>query len=621
MKTTTSRTAMFGPYALDVQSGELRKFGRRMKMGEQTFQILFLLLERSGEVVSREELRAKLWADDTFVDFDHGLNSAIQRLRDCLADSAGKPRWVETLPRRGYRFVGQVEWSEKTDANGRTVETLQTESTASINREPWHEITRKWRWFSLSGCVIIVAFVAGWLVLQRHRPTNAIHSLAVLPLDNLSGDSSQEYFADGITDELITKLAKYSTLRLVSRTSVMQYKGARRPLREIARALDVDGVIEGSISRIGSHVHMTLQLIRCDTDTHLWAESYDRSGTEVADLPGEAAHDIASRLDSALAAPSPAHSVSPEAQDAYLRGRYFLDKRDADKSAAYFQQAISIDPSWSQAYSGLGEALISEAVSDMMPFQEAIAKSAAAARRAIELDPQNGEPYSALGIIEGLFGWNWTDAEQNLKRGIALSPGISDAELQYANYLVAMNRTEEAVTHMRRALKLDPQSFMMNRQMGSILYFARHYDEALVHLQQAAEMEPGKLMFVTMWESRIYESQGMRDKAVNFDILDTADNRATAKRLRSIYEGKGWSAYWEARMTMMLAHENALCTQYDIAINDVRLGKPDLAFPRIKAAIDQKCWEVSWLMADPMMDGIRNDPRYNDLLRSMNLPH
>jgi TolB-like protein/DNA-binding winged helix-turn-helix (wHTH) protein/Flp pilus assembly protein TadD len=621
MKTTTSRTALFGPYALDVQSGELRKFGRRMKMGEQTFQILFLLLERSGEVVSREELRAKLWADDTFVDFDHGLNSAIQRLRDCLADSAGKPRWVETLPRRGYRFVGQVEWSEKTDANGRTVETLQTESTASINREPWHEITRKWRWFSLSGCVIIVAFVAGWLVLQRHRPTNAIHSLAVLPLDNLSGDSSQEYFADGITDELITKLAKYSTLRLVSRTSVMQYKGARRPLREIARALDVDGVIEGSISRIGSHVHMTLQLIRCDTDTHLWAESYDRSGTEVADLPGEAAHDIASRLDSALAAPSPAHSVSPEAQDAYLRGRYFLDQRAADKSAAYFQQAISIDPSWSQAYSGLGEALISEAVSDMMPFQEAIAKSAAAARRAIELDPQNGEPYSALGIIEGLFGWNWTDAEQNLKRGIALSPGISDAELQYANYLVAMNRTEEAVTHMRRALKLDPQSFMMNRQMGSILYFARHYDEALVHLQQAAEMEPGKLMFVTMWESRIYESQGMRDKAVNFDILDTADNRATAKRLRSIYEGKGWSAYWEARMTMMLAHENALCTQYDIAINDVRLGKPDLAFPRIKAAIDQKCWEVSWLMADPMMDGIRNDPRYNDLLRSMNLPH
>ena len=590
-------------------------------MGEQTFQILFLLLERSGEVVSREELRAKLWADDTFVDFDHGLNSAIQRLRDCLADSAGKPRWVETLPRRGYRFVGQVEWSEKTDANGRTVETLQTESTASINREPWHEITRKWRWFSLVGCVIIVAFVAGWLVLQRHRPTNPIHSLAVLPLDNLSGDSSQEYFADGITDELITKLAKYSTLRLVSRTSVMQYKGARRPLREIARALDVDGVIEGSISRIGSHVHMTLQLIRCDTDTHLWAESYDRSGTEVADLPGEAAHDIASRLDSALAALGPAHSVSPEAQDAYLRGRYFLDKRDADKSAAYFQQAISIDPSWSQAYSGLGEALISEAVSDMMPFQEAIAKSAAAARRAIELDPQNGEPYSALGIIEGLFGWNWTDAEQNLKRGIALSPGISDAELQYANYLVAMNRTEEAVTHMRRALKLDPQSFMMNRQMGSILYFARHYDEALVHLQQAAEMEPGKLMFVTMWESRIYESQGMRDKAVNFDILDTADNRATAKRLRSIYEGKGWSAYWEARMKMMLAHENALCTQYDIAINDVRLGKPDLAFPRIKAAIDQKCWEVSWLMADPMMDGIRNDPRYNDLLRSMNLPH
>jgi tetratricopeptide (TPR) repeat protein len=214
------------------------------------------------------------------------------------------------------------------------------------------------------------------------------------------------------------------------------------------------------------------------------------------------------------------------------------------------------------------------------------------------------------------------DAEQNLKRGTSLSPSNSNAVFEYANYLVAVNRPEEAVQKMRRVLELDPQSFMMNRLFGAVLYMARHYDEALTHLQLAAEMEPGKPTQILFWRSRIYEKKGMRDQAADSDILLLATyDPASAKKLRSIYERDGWNAYWEARMKMMLAHENDFCAPYDIAVNYVRLGKPDLAVPRIKAAVDQKCWEVSWLMADPMMDRVRNDPRYNDLLRSMNLPH
>ena len=316
--------------------------------------------------------------------------------------------------------------------------------------------------------------------------------------------------------------------------------------------------------------------------------------------------------------------MSPEAHDAYLRGWYFLGKREADKSATYFQRAISIDPSWSQAYSGLAEAFQTEGVLGMVPqTKNAVAETEAAARRAIELDPRNGQAYSTLGLTQGVFEWDWTDAEEGRKSETrdCLSPSNSNAVFEYANYLVAMNRPEEAVRQMRKALELDPQSFMMNRLFGEVLYLARHYDEALTHLQLAAEMEPGKPAQILFWRSRVYEKMGMRDKAVDYDILSLSKNDAVrTKKLRSIYERDGWNAYWKARLKMMLAHENDFCAPYDIAVNYVRLGESALAVPRIKAAVDQKCWEVSWLMADPMMDGIRSDPRYNDLLSSMNLP-
>jgi TolB-like protein/DNA-binding winged helix-turn-helix (wHTH) protein/Tfp pilus assembly protein PilF len=611
----------FGVFELDTKAGQLSKNGIRVRLSQQPLQVLSVLVERPGEVVSRKDLHKLLWSSDVFVDFDHGLNKSIQKLRDALGDSPESPRYIETIPRTGYRFIAPV-----TEAS-RNRPSAQAEVPVRIPELPvkpsvGRDSKRGWRWLTLGVCTAMVALAGTWLAVLRYTAAEPIHSLAVLPLDNLSGDPAQEYFADGISDELITMLAKDSTLRIVSRTSVMQYKGARRPLPEIARALGVDGILEGSISRTGGQVHLTLQLIRAATDTHLWAESYDRSGNDVAALPGEAARDVATRLHSVVASPSPARTVSPEAHDAYLRGWYFLGKREADKSATYFQRAISIDPSWSQAYSGLAEAVQTEGVLGVMPQTDAVVKTETAARRAIELDPQNGQAYSTLGLTQGIFEWNWADAEENLKRGAALSPSNSNAVFEYANYLVAVNRPEEAVRQMRRALELDPQSFMMNRLFGAILYLARHYDEALAHLQLAAEMEPGKPKQILFWRSRVYEKMGMRDKAVDYDILSLGTyDAARSKKLRSIYERDGWNAYWKARLKMMLAHENDFCAPYDIAVNYVRLGEPGLAVPRVKVAVDQKCWEVSWLMADPMMDGIRSDPRYNDLLRSMSLPH
>ena len=611
----------FGIFELDTKAGQLTRNGIRVRLSHQPLQVLSVLVERPGEVVSRKDLHKLLWSSDTFVDFDHGLNKSIQKLRDALGDSPESPRYIETIPRTGYRFIAPVTEASRNRPPAQTeVPVRIPEPTA--NPLVGRHLKPKWKWLAFGICAAMVALVGTWFAVLRYSTAESIHSLAVLPLENFSGDPAQEYFADGMSDELITMLAKNSTLRVVSRTSVMQYKGARRPLREIARALGVDGILEGSISRTGSQVHLTLQLIRADTDAHVWAESYDRTGNDVAALPGEAARDVATSLHSTVASSSPLRPVSPEAHDAYLRGWYFLGKREADKSATYFQRAISIDPSWSQAYSGLAEAFQTEGVLGMMPQADAVVKTEAAARRAIELDPQNGQAYSTLGLTQGVFEWDWTDAEKNLKRGAALSPSNSNAVWEFANYSLAMNRPEEAVQHMRRVLELDPQSFMMNRLFGETLYLARHYDEALTHLQQAEEMEPGKPTQILFWMSRAYERKGMQDQAVDSDILSLGkDDAPSAKSLRSIYERDGWSAYWEARMKMMLAHENDFCAPYDIAVNYVRLGKPDLAFPRIKAAVDEKCWEVGWLMVDPMMDGIRNDPRYNDLLRSMNLPH
>jgi TolB-like protein/DNA-binding winged helix-turn-helix (wHTH) protein/Flp pilus assembly protein TadD len=601
-------------------------------------ELLILLASRQGQLVSRAEIAQRLWSSEVFVDTEHGINTAIRKLRHLLRDDSEDPKFIQTVTGMGYRFIASTVSIGEPATDPPAAPTLEPAAldpvaTPEAPTTPPQELRKK----PLAVRVVIVArFIALTVLfvvmalgprkiadLLHWDPNPPITSLAVIPLDNLSGDPNQEYFADGMTDELTTMLAKNSTLRIVSRTSAMQYKAAHRPLPEIARALNVDAILEGSLSRANGSVHMTLQLIRADTDAHVWAESYDRSDNDVAALPNEAAQAIAHRLHSAVVAQGTVHTLSPEAHDAYLRGRYFLQKREPDKSAAYFQQVASIDPSWSQAYSGLAAAVQIEGVFGSIGAQDAMTRSDAAARRAIELDPDNGEGYSALGLTQAIFEWNWSDAERNLKRGIVLSPNSSDAELNFAVYLDAVNRPEEAVSHMRRALEIEPVSFILNRHLGSTLFFARHYDEALVHLQQALEMEPGKRSFVAGWASKIYEMKGMRDKAVEsdaFDVgLETSDAKASG--MLAIYRRDGWKAYWEARMKILLAHQNDQCAPYEIGVNYIRLGEPDLAFARISAAIDQKCWESNWMMVDPTLDSIRSDSRYNDLLRRMNLPH
>jgi TolB-like protein/DNA-binding winged helix-turn-helix (wHTH) protein len=399
MKITTPRIALFGPYALDLRSGELRKFGTKVKMGEQAFQILRMLLERPGEMVTREELRTKLWADDTFVDFDHGLNSAIQRLRDCLSDSAGKPRWVETIPRRGYRFVGQVEWSDEGFSSD-IVSKPSSESedggpggeiSPSVRVEPSQALGRAsgfGRRIALLVVVALVLLLAAFPIVKRIQDARSakqarlIKSLAVLPLENLSGDPAQEYFADGMTDEVITMLAKNPSLRVISRTSVMQYKKVHRPLREIAQELGVDGILEGSVGRTGNRVHVTAQLIHAASDTHVWAESFDRDLSDVGSLQNELAQTIAKQVGATTSGSSkPERRINPEAHDAYLLGRYYWFASEYEKSREYFQKAIDLQPDYATAWGGLADSYSATAAAGKFRPEEVMPQAEVAARK------------------------------------------------------------------------------------------------------------------------------------------------------------------------------------------------------------------------------------------------
>jgi TolB-like protein/DNA-binding winged helix-turn-helix (wHTH) protein len=341
--TSSQGTARFGPYQVDARSGEVRKFGMRVKLGEQPLRILMLLLERPGELVTREELRVQLWSDDTFVDFDHSLNSAVQRLRDVLSDTAQKAQWIDTVPRRGYRFVGDVQWTDrepKSNGSGATlgkdlgtvahageVSSAVSFASAAIlpsRPAPWYF---NWRLVSALLVLLIAAGTLAKIILnlngRAHKHPIVIRSLAVLPLQDLSGDSSQEYFADGLTDELITALAKDRSLRVVPAHPRCSTKGARRPIREIAHELGVDEILEGSVTHSGDHVHVTIQLIDAPSDTHIWTESYDRDSKGAFALPLELSQTIAKEIKVAVSPTGPQRYINPEAHDAYLRGRYF----------------------------------------------------------------------------------------------------------------------------------------------------------------------------------------------------------------------------------------------------------------------------------------------------------
>lgn len=501
-----ARRIRFGPYEADLRSRELRKHGTKIRLQDQPFQVLAMLLERPGDLVTRDELRSRLWPQDTFVDFDVGLNTAIKRLRDALNEKAGVPRYIETLPRRGYRFIAAVEdvapaASPPILAAGQQIPPADR-TPLQPSAEEKRLVPKLWASaFAFVGLVaVMLGLDAGGLrqrLISWSEPPR-IRSVAVLPLENFTGDPAQEYFADGMTDALITDIAKIQSLRVISRTSVMRYKETHKPLAEIARDLNVDGVVEGSVARSGNRVRITAQLIQVANDRHVWAESYERDLQDVLKLQDDVARAIASQVQAEASPtrrtqPTVARRVNPQAYEAYLKGRYFLDEwSDAGfrKAQEYFQRSINLDPAYALAYLGLAETYGAMTITGRSPSLEGSLKAENFAKKALEIDDTLAEAHTVLGLIKLQSRCDRSGAEKEMNRAMALNPQSTLALDYHSYYLLEIGRADEAIAEKKRVLENDPLSVITNTELGLYFLLAGRNDEAVGQLKKTLELDP-----------------------------------------------------------------------------------------------------------------------------------
>ena len=522
------RLVRFGIFEADFQAGELRKAGVRIKLQDQPLQILAMLVEHPEEVVTREEIRQKLWPGDTFIDFDHGLNNAVNRLRDALGDSAESPRFIETLPRRGYRFIGTVNGSATKETV--VVETVPPPAQTVARVSPEAIRTRGYGWIALATGALLAAIVAGlnFRILEaRLFPGTLspvpIRSLAVLPLQNLSGDASQEYLADGMTEALITDLAKISSLRVISRTSAMHYKGSHQALPEITRELNVDAVVEGSVARLGNRVRVTAQLVQAPSDRHLWAESYERDVSDILQLQNELASAVAEKVNGKLTPLeqnqlTQVRPVHPEAYEDYLRGRYFANRLSEDslqRAKENFERAIQKDPNYAPAYAGLAVTynLMTFSWALTMGPDQGAPKAIEAANKALQLDANLAEPHAVLGNTRYRHSGDWVGAEQEFQRAIHLDPGYANAYLWYGWYLDSAGRSEQACANYRKARQLDPLNSASVNNVARCLLREGKYQQAVVEARTAVDLEPRHVG--SRWAlAGIYEQEGRFAEAI-----------------------------------------------------------------------------------------------------------
>ena len=602
----------FDRFQADDAAFRLSADGTPVSLEPKTLRLLLYLIQNRGRLVRKQEVLDSVWQDTAVT--ESALTRSIGLLRKALNDDSREPRFIETVPTAGYRFIAQVEILPSPPAAA--VAPLLTASVPTVQTGTLPTSRPSFLRFAAILAVCLVVLGAGtWLLTGRLHAAPTIRSLAVLPLNNLSGDPTQDYFADGMTDELITELAHVPNLRVVSRTSVMLDKNAKKSLPDIARELGVDAIVEGSTVRSGDRVRITAQLIDARSDRHLWAQSFEGPATDVLGLQDSVAQQIAQQARLALLPSPPRPPVNPSAHDAYLRGRYFFNKQDFAHSVEYYQRAISLDPNYASAYAGYATALEAASIYGLGAPADIMPKAFAAAQHAIELDPNNGEAYTELGSIQTIYDWDWTAAEQNLTRGISLNPNDAIAEFKYAAYLDAVGRPQDAVTHMRRAVALDPLSFLMNRRLGVTLYLARDYDAALAQLQRAAEMEnlPGS---IDNYMSLVYEQKGQHDLAIPHDLaaLHVSYPQLDTAALLAVYQKQGWQAYWHARTQALSAESVNPCTAYEVGGGNLRTADLPQAFESFRRAVDHRCLNMALIRVDPLFDSVRHDPRYAALL-------
>ena len=619
--------ARFGPFELDPRSGELRKHNIRLRLAEKPFRLLQLFLERAGDVVTREEMRRRLWPEDTFVEFDNGLNAAVNRLREALGDSAEKPRYIETLPKRGYRFIAPVEIAQSVvDATlperGPEIPSVKTAG-------------RKILWAALiASALILAALGVLWnhgLLRRRAIGHPGRLMLAVLPFENLSGDASQGYLSDGLTEEMITQLGKLKPERLgvIARTSSMHYKGSSQTAAEIGRELKVDYLLEGGVRREGTHVRISARLIRAPDETQLWARNYDGDVRDFLTLQSNVGADIVSGIELKLTERERAQLAmprlaDPKAHEDLLLGRFFWNKRtdeDSRKAIGYFEEAIRKDPAYSEAYAGLADSYTLLGLWGMSG-EDAWQRAQAAAQKALELHPDLAEAHTSLGYIAMFYAWDWKVAEREFQRAIELDPNYATAHHGYAYYLMAVGRLEQSADELKRAQELDPLSMYINANVGFRLYFARQYDQAIDHWQKTLQLDPN-FPLPHSYLSMAYEQKHLYKEAVEEaeKALELGGSPTNIASLGHVYGVMGKTQ--KAREQLRILRERSKQTfvpAFYIAYIYVGLGDADQAFQWLDRACKEHSGYLVDLKMDPSFDPVRPDPRFTVLLQRLHFP-
>ena len=639
----------FGEFKLDCDRFELRRKGSSLRLERKPMELLILLAARKGHLVTRSEIAERLWDRDVFVDTEHGINTAVRKLRQALRDDPERPRFVQTVTGKGYRFIGSVEElsppvtrDEVAAAAAGSAPQIPLAVSSTVPLFPAAPValdsgaalsgatspltSRRSLWSAAAVSAALLCLIAV-LALRAHRTSSpasavptSITSVAVLPLDNVSGEPGQDYLADGMTDELITMLAKNSTLRVVSRTSVMQYRGVHRPLPQVARELGVDGILEGSIARSGSRVHLTAQLIQAAGDTHLWAESYDRDSNDLVSLPREAAETIAWQLHRSVPQPVAARFVRPEAHDAYLRGRYLWFADNNEKAGEYFRKATELQPDYALGWSGLSIYYGAGAIEGNMDPTTSLVPAETAAARAVALDPSLPEAHLAMSAAIFLHRWDWNRASQEIARATELDPRFAEAFHFHAKMLAALNRHDEAIAEQRKATELDP--FSRPWALALSLLLARQYDRAIEEARQRLEGNPQEITSV-MLLSMAYRERGDDATAVATLAkgLKLAGDEVGAAELRSAFARGGARAAVEWQLSG-LRKDSA--TRYvspvRFALCYAQLGRRERTLALLEEGLRQRSPLLLWIQSDPAYDFLHTDLRYRALIQQIGLP-
>jgi len=625
----------FGQFTLVPTEKRLLCDGKVVPLAPKVFDTLVLLVKNQGRLLEREGLLRALWPHSVVEEV--ALAHNVSQLRKALGDPAEDPKFIETVPKRGYRFIAAVRQRGEPLA-----EPLASggETPSAVRHTP------RSRAAILGAFAAVLVLAAGTAVYVHLSPTGkrvagvlpAIHSLAVLPFENLSADKEQEYFADGMTDALTTDLAQIGSLRVISRTSAMQFKGSKETLPQVGRDLQVDALVEGTVARGKNRVRVIAQLVEASSDYHLWARIYERDLKDVLALQDEIAQDIAEQIRVKLTPKERSlliqvHAVDPEALDAYLRGRYWAYKADlwricgtsgsppcvsqseAWKALEYYQKAIAKDPSYALGYAGVADGFVVLAVSGGLPYKEASPKINEAALKALALDPSLAEAHSSLAFVKLFNDWDFSGADAELKQAIALNPNFARAHTWYSYYLVVMERLNEAVKESERARNLDPFDFYANEWLGQALYHARQYDDALRQQRRTLEMFPdrgGRLYFEI---AEVYEQKKMFAEAFAArQQSDTLSKCPCVTTLSEAYQRAGWRGYLSK--TVQLMEEVHGCDVHDYAL----LNDEAHAMTCLERVYEEHSPAILFVRTAPELDSIRSSTRFRGLVRRIGLP-